>query len=255
MPTQRREFLSSTTLAIGAALLPSSLNAVAAPVSGIKAVAFDAFPIFDPRPIFARVEKFFPGRGAEFSNHWRTRQFEYTWLRTIGDKYADFWATTEDALRFAAKMTKITLEPAQQKQLMEGYTQLQAWPDVLPVLKSLKSAGIKIGFLSNFTPKMLESSIESAKLNGMFDFVLSTDLAKTYKPSPKAYQLGIDTLKLKKEEILFVAFAGWDACGAKWFGYPTYWVNRLKMPAEELDVVVDDTADGLTHLPRFLGIG
>ncbi len=99
---------------------------------------------------------------------------------------------------------------------------------------------------------MLQSSIRSAALDGTFDFVISTDAAKTYKPNPKAYQLGIDQLKLKKEEILFVAFAGWDAAGAKSFGYPTYWANRLKMPNEELGVTADAVEDGLAKLPEFL---
>jgi 2-haloacid dehalogenase len=43
-----------------------------------RAIAFDAFTVFDPRPIAARVEHQFPGRGAEFTSAWRTRQFEYS---------------------------------------------------------------------------------------------------------------------------------------------------------------------------------
>ena len=46
----------------------------------------------------------FPGKGAELSNAWRTRQFEYTWLRTMSGRYADFWHVTEEALIFAAKL-------------------------------------------------------------------------------------------------------------------------------------------------------
>ena len=72
----------------------------------IRAVAFDGFPIIDPRPVFAEVEEMFPGKGAELSNAWRTRQFEYTWLRTMSDRYADFWHVTEEALIFAAKLMK-----------------------------------------------------------------------------------------------------------------------------------------------------
>ncbi len=67
---------------------------------------------------------------------------------------------------------------------------------------------------------MLRANIRSAGLDGMFERVLSTDEARTFKPDPRAYQLGVDALKVKREEILFVAFAGWDAAGAKLFGYP-----------------------------------
>ena len=82
--------------------------------------------------------------------------------------------------------------------------------------------------------------------------MLSTDQGATYKPDPRAYQLGPDALKLTREEILFVAFAGWDAAGAKLFGYPTYWVNRQHLPAEEIGVRPDGSGGTLTDLVAFL---
>ena len=99
---------------------------------------------------------------------------------------------------------------------------------------------------------MLAANIKSAGLDGMFEHVLSTDQARTYKPDPRGYQLAIDALKLKREEILFAAFAGWDAAGAKLFGYPTFWVNRLRLPMEELDAVPDASGDNLSQLVQFL---
>src|SRR5258708_4123302 len=115
---------------------------------------------------------------------------------------------------------------------MNAYLELKAWPDVMPALASLKNSGFRLAFLSNFTPRMLEANIEHAGLSGLFEQVLSTHQAKTYKPDPRAYELGTDVLKLPRQEILFVAFAGWDAAGAKSFGYQTFWVNRQKSPAE-----------------------
>lgn len=64
--------------------------------------------------------------------------------------------------------------------------------------------------------------------------------------------MAIDTLKLKREEILFVPFAGWDAAGAKWFGYPTFWVNRLGSPMEELGVAPDAAGKDLNALLKFV---
>jgi len=254
MSLRRRDFLSVVTAAAGTSLLFRSTGIQAAAPGRIRAVAFDAFPIFDPRPIFIQVETLFPGRGNEISTLWRTRQFEYTWLRTVTGHYSDFWSVTRDALNFTAKSLKLDLTEEQSQQLMEGYLRLNAWPDVVPVLNALKSAGLQLGFLSNFTPTMLQSAIRHSQLESQFDFVISTDAARTYKPAPKAYQLATDQLSLKKEEILFVAFAGWDAAGAKAFGYPTYWVNRLKQPAEELGFSADGTAENLKELPHFLGM-
>src|SRR5215813_8069426 len=97
MPVNRRDFLSRCAGGLYV------FTASGAPRTGIKAIAFDAFPILDPRPIFALAETLYPGKGSELSNLWRTRQFEYTWLRTLSQRYADFWQVTEAALVFAAK--------------------------------------------------------------------------------------------------------------------------------------------------------
>jgi 2-haloacid dehalogenase len=65
----RRDFLR------GLALQTAVRSAVAGP-KAIQAIAFDAFPILDPRPVSALAEELYPGRGAELTNLWRTRQFE-----------------------------------------------------------------------------------------------------------------------------------------------------------------------------------
>ena len=251
----RREFMA--TAAVGLASFASGMrsgNAARnqAPKTQIKAVAFDAFPIFDPRPVFALAEELFPGNGAALSEEWRTRQFEYTWLRVVAQRYADFWHVTEDALTFAANKLKLDLSAEKREKLMSGYLNLKAWPDVLPALSALKNSGLKLAFLSNFTQHMLQANLKSAGLPGIFEHVISTDLARTFKPDPRAYQLGIESLGLQRNQILFVAFAGWDAAGAKLFGYPTFWVNRLKAPAEELDALPDASGGSLLELAQFL---
>lgn len=220
--------------------------------SRIKAIAFDAFPIFDPRSVFALAERLFPGRGTELSNEWRSRQFEYTWLRVTAKHYADFWQVTREALEFAVAKLGLQLNQEKRDRLMNAYLELTTWPDVVQALTSLKNSGFRLAFLSNFTLHMLEANIASAGLVGLFDHVLSTDQAKTYKPDPRAYQVGTKSLRLKPHEILFVAFAGWDAAGAKLFGYPVFWVNRQKLPAENLGATADCTGNSLMQLVRFL---
>ncbi|MBU1265322.1 MAG: haloacid dehalogenase type II [Gammaproteobacteria bacterium] len=252
MLLNRREFIKLAAAGIAAHILTSNPLARAATSPKIKAIAFDAFPIFDPRPIFTLAEQLFPGRGAELSNAWRTRQFEYQWLRALSGRYADFWRTTEDALVFSAEMLKLDLTPNKRTQLMDCYLGLKAWPDVPPALQSLKSAGIRLAFLSNATPKILDAGIKNSGLDGIFEHVLSTDKIKTYKPDPRAYQMAIDALVLKKEEILFVAFAGWDAAGAKSFGYTTFWVNRLNVPTERLGASPDAVGQNLNDLVGFV---
>ena len=135
---------------------------------------------------------------------------------------------------------------------MQAYLELRPWPEVPAALRALRASGVRLGLLSHFTPEMLAASIRASGLRGVFARVLSTDQARTYKPDPRAYRLAADAFKLEREEILFVAYAGWDAAGAKLFGYPTFWVNRLNLPAEELDAVPDGSGADLSGLAAFL---
>lgn len=251
MLVNRREFAVVATAGVAVAMAPASRGR-ASNRAKIKAVAFDGFPIIDPRPVFAKAEEIFPGKGLELGNVWRTRQFEYTWLRTMTGNYADFWRVTEDSLAFAAKLLKIELSADQRDQLMRSYLELKAWPDVLPALRQLRSVGVRMAFLSNLTNAMLDAAVKNSGLEGFFEDHLSTDRVRAFKPDPRAYQMGIDAFKLKKEEIAFAAFAGWDAAGAGWFGYPTFWVNRLKAPVDELGVVPNGTGPGLDDLVKFV---
>jgi 2-haloacid dehalogenase len=231
-------------------LLPQIRSAAAGRT--IKAVAFDAFSIFDPRPVFALAEQLYPGRGAELGNAWRTRQFEYQWLRALSGRFADFWQATDDALVFSANLIKLDLTPEIHARLMDAYLNLGVWPDVPPALQALKNAGVRMAFLSNATSKILDAGIKNAKLDGIFEHVLTTDRIRTYKPDPRAYQMAIDAFGLKREEIAFVAFAGWDAAGARWFGYPTVWLNRLDLPGEELGAAPDAVGRSLGDVVTFV---
>jgi 2-haloacid dehalogenase len=140
----------------------------------------------------------------------------------------------------------------QQEQLLNAYLELKAWPDVGPALEFLKSSGFRLAFLSNFTPRMLEANIARAGLAGLFEQAVSTGRAKTYKPDPRAYQLGTSVLKLEPQEVLFVAHAAWDAAGAKLFGYPVFWVNRQGLPVEKLGATPDWTGSSLAQLVQLL---
>jgi len=248
----RREFIfkaaTGLLLATGAVTIPFQHKHKE---GSIKAVAFDAFAIFDPRPVFALTERLFPGKGKELAETWRLKQFEYIWLREAAGQYKNFLDTTKDALLFAARKAQISLSETDKTTLVNAYLSLEVWPDVLPTLDFLRKKGIRLGFLSNMTEKMLNSCIIHNRLNEYFEVVLSTDQFKTYKPSPRSYQMGVDGFHLKESEILFVAFAGWDAVGSKWFGYPTYWANRLDAPAEELNISIDmtgKTLEGIRNL-------
>ena len=250
MKIDRREFmrLAAGTLACGTAVASAEAKSPA----GFKAIVFDAFPIFDPHPVAARIEALFPGKGGPIMNAWRTRQFEYQWLRALSGRYADFLQATEEALLFACKQLKLDLSPDQRQQLMSEWSNLKVWPDVPEAINALHEAGLRLAVLSNMTGSVLANGLKNARLDSLFEVILSTDQIRSFKPDPRTYQLATDRLQLRRDEILFVPFAGWDVAGAKWFGYPTFWVNRFDAPAEELGVEADAAGEELSSLVRFV---
>ena len=217
-----------------------------------KAIAFDYFVIFDPNSVVAEAEKIFPGKGMDFTKAWRAKQFEYGFLRSITNNHEDFFKVTEEAMLYTIENMKLEASDEQKKQLLNAYLSLKPWPDAVQGLKKLKASGIKIITIANFSKKMLQANADNAGIADLFDELLSTEVNKTYKPDPKAYALGMERLNLKKEEVVFAAFGGWDAYGAKSFGYPTYWVNRFNLPTEKLGVQADGTSNDFEGLLNFV---
>jgi 2-haloacid dehalogenase len=218
----------------------------------LKAIAFDGFVIIDPRPVAAKTEALFPGQGSQLMGAWRTRQFEYTWLRTLERRYIDFLRITEEALGVAAKAVKLELSKAASAQLMQTFLELKAWPDVAPALRLLKEKGVRVAFLANPPNRMFDAVIRNSGLDGLMGDHLSTDRVQAYKPDPRAYQMGVDAFRLAREEIAFAASASWDASGAKVFGYPSFWVNRANLPAEALGAAPDASGAGMNDLVKFV---
>jgi len=253
MINSRRRFIGGSGAVMAAAIASASYANTSLP-RNIKAIAFDGFPIFDPRPIYRMAETYFPGHGAALSEAWRTKQYEYTWLRTVMGRYQNFLDVISESLTVAAAGRGLDLKEAQRASLVAGYTKMNVWPDVMPALAKLRAAGIRLAFLNDFSPGMLKSNISHACLEGLFEFSLSTDAVRAFKPSPLAYQMGVDEFGLQKKEILFVAFGGWDAIGAKSFGYPAFWLNRLGQRLDSLDYVPDGVGAGMTDLLSYLGI-
>jgi 2-haloacid dehalogenase len=241
---------------LAATLVQARLGAEtpSAPPTRFRAVAFDAFVIFNPKNVVALAESLFPGKGNALLDEWRARQFDYAWLRVVSHTYADFWKVTEDALLFSTEKLKLDLTAHDRSKLLNTYLEMPLWSDVPQPLSKLKAANLKLALLSNFSAMMLERNLVHAGIQNLFEYSISTDQARTYKPDPRAYDLGVKTFKLRRDEVLFVAFGGWDAWGAKEYGYTTFWVNRAGQPAERLQSAPDGAGPDLSSMLGFLSL-
>lgn len=219
----------------------------------LHAIVFDAYgTLFDVYSISALAEKCFPGRGAALAELWRDKQIEYSRLRTMCSTYKPFWELTQDALVFACRKLGLELTLDAQNALMGQYARLQAFPENLGVLRKLRDMGLKLAILSNGNPQMLDSAVQAAGMEGIFHHILSVDAVRKYKTAPEAYQLAPDVFGLTPKNMLFVSSNGWDVCGAAWFGYTTFWVNRSNAPLEELGVTPDAEGRDMKAMLNFV---
>ena len=212
---------------------------------------FDAYgTLFDVDSVTIAADRIFPGQGSELSKAWRMRQLEYTWLRSLMNRYEDFWKVTESALVAACNAMKLALDAAARAELMDAYLRLTPFPKVKETLSALSRGPLAI--LSNGNPKMLKQVVKNAGLEEAFSHVISVDEAKTYKPSPAAYQLAVKKMRSEPGSVGFVSSNFFDVAGAKAFGFRSYWVNRSAIPAEELGVRPDATLKSLKDLVALL---
>lgn len=212
-----------------------------------QAFVFDAYgTLFDVHSVIAALQAVTPEAEA-VSQQWRAKQLEYSWLRSLMGRYVDFWAITEEALRFALKRFAVSVTPTQHTMLLKAYLRLSAYPEIPGTLAALAPRPCLI--LSNGTPPMLETAVESSGLAGKFTHILSADQVRVYKPDPRVYALVPEALGLAKEAVIFVSSNAFDVMGAKAYGFQVAWVNRTHAPADELGLVPDLVLSRLDELP------
>lgn len=219
----------------------------------LRAIIFDAYgTLFDVYSMGILAERLFPGQGKTLAEMWRDKQIEYTRLRTLSNTYKPFWEVTQDALVFCCRKLGLPLTLEAQNMMLGQYAKLQPFPESLEVLRELKGKGMRLAILSNGNPEMLDAVVESAGMKDVFHHVLSVDPVRKFKTAPEAYQLGTDVLGIPARDVVFVSSNCWDICGAAWYGYPTFWVNRSGAPLEELGVTPHGEGTSLSDLRDFV---
>lgn len=222
-------------------------------LKNVKAIVFDAYgTLFNISSIDKRLEYHFDRSADLVATVWRRKQLEYTWLRSLMGRYIDFYALTEDALRFACKQHQVALQPAIVNDLMDHYYRLTVFPDVGPALQQLQEK-YKLAILSNANANLLDQAVAYNKMNDRFSAIFSVDVIQQYKPLPAVYQLPVDGLGLPKEEIVFLSSNTWDVAGAKSFGLNVLWVQRKEGVIEELGVKPDGVVQDLREVLPKLG--
>jgi len=221
-------------------------------IAGVRACVFDAYgTLFDFASAAARCGDALGDKAGPLTSLWRDKQLQYTWLRSLQQRHADFWQVTGEALDHAMATLEID-SPTLRNRLMNLYLNLEAYPEVPDLLRRLKARGLRTAILSNGTPPMLAAAVGAAGLADCFDAVLSAEAVGVYKPHPRVYQLAVDHLGLPATAIVFLSSNAWDAYGASAFGLRVVWCNRSAQRGERLPGQPDGVIRSLDELPALL---
>ncbi len=214
----------------------------------LSALVFDAYgTLFDVHSVAAECESLFAGRGAALSELWRAKQLQYTWLRSLMGRYADFWQITGDALAYACRALELACSDDMRERLLNQYLRLDAFPEGPAALRAL-AARHTLAILSNGTSHMLEAVAEHCGVRDTFSAILSVDAVHVYKPDPRAYELAVHALNVPREAIGFVSSNPFDVAGAKTFGLYTVWIHRHAAPFDVLGASPDLEINNLNEL-------
>ncbi len=218
-----------------------------------QACVFDAYgTLFDVHSAVARYRDRLGEPADDLSALWRRKQLEYTWLRSLMRRHADFRQITGDALDYAMATHGVN-DPALRDDLLDAYLRLDCYPEVPGMLDRLNQAGLRCAILSNGSPDMLAAAVSNAGLDQRLEAVLSIEQVGIYKPDPRVYQLAVDALGVAAERVCFLSSNAWDVAGALSFGFRVVWINRFAQQPERLGQTADAELSTLELLPSLLG--
>lgn len=219
--------------------------------SDIKAIVFDAYgTLLDINSLDDILVEHFGEAANEVSKLWRRKQLEYTWLRTLMNRYRLFSLVTMDALSYSCRSHGLELEKAIRDRLYKEYQRLRAYPGTNQVLVEL-SKHIELGVLSNADHTMLQGAMERNNFQKLFLHILSTEDIGLFKPSPEVYHMACERFNAPADQLLFVSGNPWDVSGAKSFGLKVAWLNRTGTLPEELGFNPDYELSSLEELLNY----
>ena len=223
--------------------------------SNIKACVFDAYgTLFDVHSAAAQHSHKLGELEQSVSEMWRSKQLQYTWLRSLMNDYDDFWKVTGDALDYALASHGVE-DDELRTNLMNAYLNLSCFEEVPAVLKGLKDSGMKTAVLSNGSPQMLDPVVANSGVADDIDMCISVDEVKIYKPTAQVYQLACDHLDVTASEVSFQSSNCWDAIGAAHFGFQVVWCNRYGQQLDRLPARPQVEVANLSPLLTLVGAG
>ena len=226
----------------------------------IKAFAFD---LFGTLVDVDSISKVFPEIGVKlndpklFAEIWHSKQIQYALImNATGSRFEPFSQLSLRALRFTAKINHLQLGVEQINKVNEAKLNLDPFPDSKKGLEKIKAKGDRIilAILSNGEAAKTDKLLSNVGLRQYFEYVISAEDVKKYKPSSEPYILAAKRLGISISDICLVSSNLWDIAGGQAAGMQTCWINRGEevKASEELDVKPDYIFDSIEKIKELL---
>ena len=112
------------------------------------------------------------------------------------------------------------------EEILQGFSELPAHPDVAPTFELLRAHDIRILTLTNGGAKNTQTLLHNAQLDSFVERVISIDEVQKWKPCAAVYQHAARQAGVEPAQMALVAAHAWDVHGAHRAGLTTGWVQR-----------------------------
>ena len=215
----------------------------------IKVVMFDQYgTVVDMQAGLTEIaapflkQKGWNGNPGSFVTWWRRTHFENSMIDALLHKaHTSYREIGHAAVAHTMDRAGIDYTAEEVRYLVGCIERLKCFPDVPEALARLRTK-YKIAVLSNGDPDMLE---EAKRHHGIaFDEVISVAVANSFKPHVATYTKAAEIMRVRMDEVLFVANHAFDCIGAKAAGMRSAFIDRRKRPfgrtPYQPDIVVGD---------------
>ena len=168
------------------------------------------------------------GKPDSFVTWWRRTHFENSMIDALLHRdHTPYREIGHGAVAYTMERAGIRYTEDEVRMLVAAIERLRPFPDVPAALAELHKR-YKIVVLSNGDPDMLETAKAYHKIP--FDAVISVAVANAFKPHVATYTKAAEIMKVRMDEVLFVANHAFDCIGAKAAGMHTAFIDRRKRP-------------------------
>jgi 2-haloacid dehalogenase len=141
--------------------------------------------------------------------------------------------------------------PDDGRRLADAWGTFRPYPDVKPVLTTLKEHH-RLAIISNVDNDIIQQSVASMGVD--FDAIFTAEDCRAYKPSRVPFERALDGMGVPPQDVLHVAFGyRYDHGTASEMGFMTAWINRRRLVLPPEARTFDLELPDLTGLLALVG--